>query len=490
MKHRVVCLVLLLTAATVARAQAPDGPIKLTVRPAAAPTPALKYVLLPELADTQPGNAALDYQRAHSFEWWTYVRRLPYYHELADWLDRPLAEIHDKISFIRNFSALKEVDIGARRESCDWQMTERLRKEGIGLLLPDVQGFREYATMLAMRCRLEIADKKYADAIYTLQTSFALGRHVSEMPTLISGLVGNAICTVTLGRVEELMQAPGAPNLYWALTDLPRPLIDLRKGLQGEKLSVDAEFRRRHYQPSFHMRGEDQLVDAEFPELKTLESERLSPQAQQRILKKLAFLQAISGDNSRPGWNNKLGFVPLVLKGYPAAKRALIAQGRKPEDVAAIPVIQVIVIDALQQYRRLRDDTFKWTSVPYPQARPQWIKLRAEIRATAREHPGAAPLLALVPAIEKVYEATLRLDRRVAALRCIEAVRLYAAGHGGKLPAKLSDISEVPIPNDPVTGKSFVYQVNGDRVTLHGPPLADGQPALHFPLHYELTFKR
>jgi hypothetical protein len=490
MRRRALCLVLLLAGAVTAGAQAPDAPRKLTLHPTAAPTPALKYVLLPELADMKPGNAALHYQRAHSFEWWSNVRRLPYYHEIGDWLDRPLQEVRDKIGFVRHFEALKAVDAGARRESCDWEMTERLRKEGIGMLLPDVQGFREYAILLAMRCRLEIADKDYADALHTLQTGLALGRHVSDMPTLISALVGNASCALMLGRVEELIQAPGSPNLYWALTDLPRPLLDLRKALQGEKLITDAEFRRRHHQPTFHMQGEKLLIDAEFPDLKTLETERLSPQAQQRALKKLALLGALSGSDAGASGDRTFGLLPLALKAYPAAKRALIAQGRKAEDVAALPVIQVILIDALQQYYRLRDDALKWANVPYPQARPHWVKLREEIRATAREHPGATPLLTFVPHIQRVHEATLQLDRRVAALRCVEALRLYAAAHGGKLPAKLSDITEVPVPDDPVTGKGFVYQVDGDRVTLRDPPLADGQPALFEPLHYELTFKR
>jgi hypothetical protein len=483
-------LALLLAGAAAARAQAPAPPVKLTLRPAAAPTPALKYVLLPELGDMRPGNAALHYQRAHSFEWWGNIHRLPYYHDIADWLDRPLHEVRDKVDFVRKFEALKEVDLGARREGCDWEMTERLRKEGIGLILPDVQGFREYATLLAMRCRLEIADKDYADALYTLQTGFALGRHVGDMPTLISSLVGNSTCALMLGRVEELIQAPGSPNLYWALTDLPRPLLDLRKALQGEKLITDSEFRRRHHQPTFHMHGEKLLLDAEFPDLKTLETERLSPQAQQRVLKKLAFLGAISGSEAGAPGDRTFGFLPLALKAYPAAKRALIAQGRKAEDVADLPVIQVILIDALQQYYRLRDDALKWANVPYPQARPRWVKLREDMRATAREHPGAVPLLAFVPHIQRVHEATLRLDRRVAALRCIEALRLHAAAHGGKLPAKLSDITEVPVPDDPVTGKGFVYQADGDRVTLRDPPLADGQPTLPTPLHYELTFKR
>jgi hypothetical protein len=71
-----------------------------------------------------------------------------------------------------------------------------------------------------------------------------------------------------------------------------------------------------------------------------------------------------------------------------------------------------------------------------------------------------------------VMYAPARLERRIAALRCIEAVRMYAAAHDGKLPASLADISDVPIPIDPVTGKDFAYDVAGSAATLSAPPPA------------------
>ncbi len=40
------------------------------------------------------------------------------------------------------------------------------------------------------------------------------------------------------------MQFEKAPNLYWALADLPRPYIDLRRALQGEKVSVNGMFAK------------------------------------------------------------------------------------------------------------------------------------------------------------------------------------------------------------------------------------------------------
>ena len=59
-----------------------------------------------------------------------------------------------------------------------------------------------------------------------------------------------------------------------------------------------------------------------------------------------------------------------------------------------------------------------------------------------------------------------KLDRKIAALRCIEGIRLYAAGHDGRLPAGLDSITEVPIPPNPLTGKPFGYTVDGNTATL------------------------
>ena len=86
-----------------------------------------------------------------------------------------------------------------------------------------------------MRCRLEIAEGRFDDAVVTVKTMFALSRHLGEHPTLIGDLVGVALAAITIGPLEEMIQQPGSPNVFWALTDLPAPFIDIRKGLQGER---------------------------------------------------------------------------------------------------------------------------------------------------------------------------------------------------------------------------------------------------------------
>ena len=243
MYRRLASLALVMLAAPSAPAQSPDKPIQLTIHPTPAPTPALRYQLLPQVEDLSPGNRALLYYRSFSPEWTEEWRRRPGFIEQVDRaLHAPLKELPRKdVDWILHARQFHEVDLAARREYVDWDLTTRMRSEGIGLVLPDMQSFRITANMLALRARLQIADQHYDDALYTLQTGYALGRDLGDAPLLISDLVGVSIGTVMSDQVEQLIQAPGSPNLYWALTTLPRPMISLRKGLQGERMLVYAE---------------------------------------------------------------------------------------------------------------------------------------------------------------------------------------------------------------------------------------------------------
>ena len=75
----------------------------------------------------------------------------------------------------------------------------------------------------------------------------------------------------------------------------------------------------------------------------------------------------------------------------------------------------------------------------------------------------------LLPAIQAAKTAEARTERTIALLRTLEALRMYAAGHEGRLPSKLEDVTAVPIPIDPMTGKSFVYKCDGNTAVLEAP---------------------
>jgi hypothetical protein len=97
--------------------------------------------------------------------------------------------------------------------------------------------------------------------------------------------------------------------------------------------------------------------------------------------------------------------------------------------------------------------------------------------------------LVLLPAVQSASLATVRNDRHLDALQCIEAIRLHAATHQG-FPGRLEEITEAPVPIDPMTGQPFGYRVDGDHATLTAPyaPGAPRHPS--YAIHYELKLAR
>jgi hypothetical protein len=109
--------------------------------------------------------------------------------------------------------------------------------------------------------------------------------------------------------------------------------------------------------------------------------------------------------------------------------------------------------------------------------------------ARSKQEAGTTLASLLLPAINKVLLAPIRVERKIAALRCVEALRMYAAAHGGKLPTSLDAVTDVPIPIDPRTGKPFEYRLEGDKAILTGPAQADDPPNVNNTLRYELTIR-
>lgn len=429
---------------------------KLKLHPAKAPIPALKYRLMPEARDLKPGNAVTKYYRAFSPEWQFYRKDKEFPKSQDKWYEDDTKPPPEWFKFVLNFGALHEIDQGARRTYCDWEMLDALRKDGIGLLLPDIQAFREYIYLLKARARFEMLDKKFDKAVYTLQTGFSFGRHVSEGPTLIQALVGTAMTTIMLGEVEQFMQQPGAPNLYWALTDLPNPIIDLKKSLQGEKILIDSLF------PGWREMVNDlKAKPFSLAEIDTL-AERFH----------LLWHLSTSDPKGIELWNIKLGLATLTAATYPEARKFLIDQGRPKELVDKMPVTQAALLYEIYNYDRFFDDMVKWYGLPYPQMRKGTDQSEKQLKmAKAKGAIGSILATLLLPAVQKVFYAGYRTDRKVALVRCAEAIRLHAASNAGKLPASLKDITEVPVPNDPWTEKMFEYRVDGNVGTLTaGPP--------------------
>ena len=176
----------------------------------------------------------------------------------------------------------------------------------------------------------------------------------------------------------------------------------------------------------------------------------------------------------------------LVARAYPEAKRALVASGMASERVEAMPAIQVVAIHSHRVYEEKRDELFKWATLPYAQGSRGMAE--AEERVFTGSTPGL-PFVEMLPRIRSVFNVPVRIDRRLAAIRTVEAVRQYAASHDGAPPPNLEALTETPAPLDPATGKFFDYAVDGSTVTLAAPP----PPGLEMPqyaVRYEIKLAR
>lgn len=466
MTRLLVCLPLALALPAVVAAQS-DEPrvVKLTLHPAAAPEDALEYQLLPAAASQTPGNAALLYYRAAVLVPGD-LKAGTLWDKLSPWAttrsaDFPLEEARKVLS---GFSAsFHELELAARRSRCEWQLP--IESEGFNLRLEELSALRHLARALAGQARLQIAEGRIDEALRTIQTGMAMSRHLAEGGTLIHTLVGNATAELMTMWLSELLQRPAAPNLYWALTVLPQPFIDARPALEQERNTLFSEF----------------------PLLRDAERAPLSPH-QAAALKQelLRFLSMDSRDKGAGKEAVELRLTAIVMGSYPQAKKALIAHGRSAAEVEAMPALQAVTVYSLAIYRQVLNDSIKWLYLPYWQGDPGIERSQQTVDAAFRKEgiPFAAVLL---PSFRTVYAAPARLDRQIAALRVIEACRLYAAAHAGKLPASLDAVTEVPLPLDPMSGKPFVYKLAGDQATLES---SGGEWNVHYATRYTLTMAR
>jgi len=469
-----VILISLLAMVPNVSAQEPaEEVVSVTIHPAAAPVPALKYQFLPEYRDQNPGNALIHYDRAIEMA----PKRPGPDDKFWKWLEMPAQDLprEEVRAFLRPYhNVFRELELAERCDHCDWQVREIIRMDKFGAVFPDIQHLREFANLLRLRSGLEIAEGRFPDTVRTLRTGFTMARHANQAPTLIAALVGTAIAQVMTDQVIELLQIPGAGNLYWALTDLPRPFIDLHTAMQCERLMVNGLF------PS-----QEAGVD--------MRMTPLTKQQLQAVIHRLeGFGEAIDLFRGNNG-TLRLYLVAVTAKAYPEAKQFLLSQGIAAETVEAMPHLQVVMLFALAEYDRLFDEMIKWQREPYWVARPGLEKADKELKQEKVKSGelGRLPLAALLmPAMQKVVSATARIDRKIAALRCIEAIRLYAAGHDGKLPATLAEIKEAPIPIDPVTGNDFAYKMKDGKAMLFAPPPAGERPYIGNYLKYELTLAK
>jgi hypothetical protein len=265
-----------------------------------------------------------------------------------------------------------------------------------------------------------------------------------------------AISEIMLGAVRDFVQAPHSPNLYFALTSLPRPLIDFRRGYEVER----------------------EILYLSFPELRDLKTRSFTQEQLQSVIDRFIKELGPLSEGSRPMPRSRIELTALAIEVYPEAKQRLIQQGWSLERIEAMPVFQVVMIDALQTYEELRDQVLRWMYLPYSEGSAR-VRL-ADRELFAQRDRETIPFASnLVPAVQGAFSAEPRLERQVAMFRIVEAIRGYAESHGGRLPKSLHDV-EYPMPNDPFTSEEFQYSLADGTARLTPPSRKDKYSQVYF----------
>jgi hypothetical protein len=447
-------------------AQPPAGEtIKLTVHASAIAQPALRYALLPDLADQQRGNAAALYMIASKIpptakELWT---------KADDYNAMPLEKLpqQEVEQFLGQFAeTLDNVQMAARRQDVHWD--SGLRERGISAPLPYLNDIRNFNRLLVLKARLQLSRHEWAPAARTIQDIFSVARQLGNEPVLIQGLVESSMMESVLRRCIEGWLADGnSPNLYWSLSSLPTPFIDLHALAQWERAEVA-------------------FTDAQ---LRLALKDQLPPQEWRQAIETMARLGQLADASEGEGKGGEKGFVPsadkLIQDALAPARRYLESSGLPKDQVEKMSPEQAVGTYFVHQYRQLEDELWKGWELPVYQTAKGTAHADEELAAALKQQP-LNPLLKLLPRARRARYVFARTERHIAMLRTIEAIRDFAAHHEGRPPKALSEITDLPMPMDPISGKAFEYSSDGQTTSLAAPAAADAPRMMEW--KYELQF--
>ncbi len=341
MKRTLIYFIILLPIVVPANARrSAEGPVELTIYPAKAVELEKKYQLIVKPEDQIDADAAPLYEKA--------IKSIPEnfnQDQIVEWLKLPIEQFPQEQAeetLQKYLEPLKLAVRATRCKECNWPEWKP------GNQPADLSGYRKLAFILELWARLEISRGGYEGAAIAMRTAFVMARDLGQAPMIVQGLVGISVGAIMCKELEQYVQGQDSPNLYRALTDMPKPFVDVEKAIEHEK-----------------------KVSLDLP----------------------------------------------------------------PDD------------------------------------------LRREQTAEQREM-----------AFDRVRSISKRLDNNLNGLQCVEAIRHYAATHDGQLPETLSDISQMEVPKDVLSGKAFEYHRTSTGAVLKSTIPEGGSERDAF--NYEIVLKK
>jgi hypothetical protein len=264
--------------------------------------------------------------------------------------------------------------------------------------------------------------------------------------------------------LARLMSRPESPNLYWALREMPPRYPILRHAWDGEfgwmYMCVPTLAKARAGERLSAAQWHKAMYDEVAPFF--LDYENYRPM----------------GTRPHPDPVKDAGADVLrqAREQFAASHKVSAEQAGNEEPAVVLGEFYY------RSFETMHDDIGKLRGLGYAELLPRAVANYQRIEKLKKEQP-ANPFLVGVEGMHSSIDRFARADRQLAALTAVEAIRSYAAANGGKPPQKLDDVTETPVPLNPITGKAFEYEVKGAEATLKDSASAT-------PLTYTITIRK
>ena len=434
----------------------------MTITPAAEPIPAFKYRLVVPPHKTTAGNAVTHYLRSLALD--SFSRSWEdawkeYGGETVDaWqqLSTPSNEIPiddlQKVSSSFDFYVDNYIRRATRCRYADWTLAleDMSGLEMYSLLLPGVQQSREIAVILSLRNRLAIIEGRHEDSIEHIKMIYKLGESVNENGFIVANLAAAREVSMANECMIDLIASPNSPNMYWALAELPRPILSFRKA----------------------MRLESNLSERFFPELNDVETAEYSVEQWKQLLltttDTVTAVRAIIGTsetaNPKLQMQDELLAMAAGLVAYPSAKQRLLDAGLGEERVKAMSVSQTLLVDFKRDCDYFANEFEKTLHVPYQDSLDFADRAEGLLYPVSMSRFGAIMATMVLQPNQSIRRVGYHIQVEIDSLMVIEAIRNHATTKG-EFPKSLDDL-DLPVRQNLLTGKPFGYRIKDGNAVL------------------------
>ncbi len=335
----------------------------------------------------------------------------------------------------------ESLDRAARCDHCDWARPwpdDGGRPRGFGVENRLVQTF---AFMNEARITYALRAGRTADAIAGLRTGYEMARKTADAPGAWGGAWSALVFTNE--QAAKLMTVPDAPNLYWPLVGLLPAMPTLADEVRRDRAAADDVI------PLERKAGRSAIVPADWPVF--------ARQAR-------AYAASYSPDLKLAPVATDAEVAGVLFRVLPAATR-YYARTRHlaPADVAKLDPALVAATYGIEGVSAAWDQWEAIGSLPPWQALPRAERFHDWLTTNGLD---AAARLVWAYSGSPSMVVYARVSRPLPALAAVEAIGSYAATHDGRLPDRLADVTDTPVPNDPVTGQPFEYRLESGTATL------------------------